>query len=454
METFSSTFLPLLWTVTSLLSGTYCSPYVRVPTILHGTYGHSLLLPVEDFVHSEDVEIFFSWNFRGPTEDMPTLLVAFQNQKDINMDKSRFSFQPPNASLLIHSLDQTVEGEYWLAFYITFPNGSTVRENNPVRITVDVPVSVPVIKKSPATEVVEDKENVTWMCSVENGTRVRYRWFQDDRPVRAGARHTLSPDNSSLVISPVRKEDIGEYSCVVENFISEETSAPAALNIFYGPYNLAVKSDQGLQTGGVFTVNPGELVFFDCLADSNPPNSCAWISKTNNATEVLMTGPRFEVLSYKLAHTEEFLCRAFNNVTQKQDETEFTLVVASLGTGKEKHFQEGSAASPLTAIVIVSLIVIICMLVVLFRKSCHPHRVIMNIYNRPLTDQKGPHLSGHEDATEDFGIYEFVAIPGRAESTLASNRSLAGLESAQDLHTTIYDVIKHVPETPSQSLLK
>ncbi|KAG5842628.1 hypothetical protein ANANG_G00179640 [Anguilla anguilla] len=317
-----------------------------------------------------------------------------------------------------------------------------------------VPVSVPVIKKSPATEVVEDKENVMWMCSVENGTRVRYRWFQDDRPVRAGARHTLSPDNSSLVISPVRKEDIGEYSCVVENFISKETSAPVALNIFYGPYNLAVKSDQGLQTGGVFTVNPGELVFFDCLADSNPPNSCAWISKTNNATEVLMTGPRFEVMTYKLAHTEEFLCRAFNNVTQKQDETEFTLVVANLGTGKEKHFQEGSAASPLTAIVIVSLIVIICMLVVLFRKSCHPHRVIMNIYNRPLTDQKGPHLSGHEDATEDFGIYEFVAIPGRAESTLASNRSLAGLESAQDLHTTIYDVIKHVPETPSQSLLK
>ncbi|KAG5842629.1 hypothetical protein ANANG_G00179650 [Anguilla anguilla] len=122
METFSSTFLPLLWTVTSLLSGTYCSPYVRVPTILHGTYGHSLLLPVEDFVHSEDVEIYFSWNFRGPTQDMPTLLVAFQNQKDINMDKSRFSFQPPNASLLIHSLDQTMEGEYWLAF--TFSHGS------------------------------------------------------------------------------------------------------------------------------------------------------------------------------------------------------------------------------------------------------------------------------------------------------------------------------------------
>lgn len=26
-------------------------------------------------------------------------------------------------------------------------------------------------------------------------------------------------------------------------------------------------------------------------------------------------------------------------------------------------------------------------------------------------------LIGHEDATEDFGIYEFVAIPGRLDST-------------------------------------
>lgn len=36
----------------------------------------------------------------------------------------------------------------------------------------------------------------------------------------------------------------------------------------------------------------------------------------------------------------------------------------------------------------------------------------------------------------------------------ASCRSLARLESIQDMHTTIYDVIRHVPETPSHSLLK
>lgn len=93
--------------------------------------------------------------------------------------------------------------------------------------------------------------------------------------------------------------------------------------------------------------------------------------------------------------------------------------------------------------------------------------------------------TGHEDATEDFGIYEFVSIPGKMESAQvervprcaptgfacisaeelslnfpvclplqASCRSLARLESAQDTHTTIYDVIRHVPEMPCHSLLK
>jgi len=94
-----------------------------------------------------------------------------------------------------------------------------------------------------------------------------------------------------------------------------------------------VNSDQGLRTGEVFTINPGELVFFECQADSNPPNSYVWISKSRNATQVIYEGPRLEVRSYKLAQAEEYLCRAFNNVTQKQDETQFTLVVAKYLAG-------------------------------------------------------------------------------------------------------------------------
>lgn len=94
-----------------------------------------------------------------------------------------------------------------------------------------------------------------------------------------------------------------------------------------------MNSVQGLRTGEVFTINPGELVFFECQADSNPPNSYVWFAKSHNGTRVITEGPRLEVRSYKLAQAEDYLCRAFNNVTKKQEEAQFTLVVASLGTG-------------------------------------------------------------------------------------------------------------------------
>ena len=90
-----------------------------------------------------------------------------------------------------------------------------------------------------------------------------------------------------------------------------------------------MNSGQGLRTGAVFTINPGELVFFDCQADSNPPNTYVWISKSRNTSQVITEGPRLEVLSYQLAQPKDYLCRAFNNVTKKQDEAEFTLLVAN-----------------------------------------------------------------------------------------------------------------------------
>ncbi|KAF7656564.1 hypothetical protein LDENG_00039450 [Lucifuga dentata] len=433
---------------------------IHIPSLVyHGTEGKSLLLHVETHFQLDEAEIQGTWCHTRPSGTRSTL-VTFTKDATITdmMYRNHLFFKEPNISLLIQKLNQDDEGDYHLNLNIEFHNktGLVIKEERTVRVTVDVPVSTPVIEKNPSYAVVEDKANITWMCAVERGTRVGFQWLRSNMLLGPADRYHFSQDNSTLLISPVKKEDMGTYHCVASNPVSQGRYSRAMdLSVYYGPYNLAVNSEQGLRTGEVFTINPGELVFFDCQADSNPPNSFVWISKSRNGTRVITEGPRLEVRSYRLAQAEEYLCRAFNNVTQKQDEAQFTLVVASLGTGKEKHTQEGSSVSPLAAITVCSLFIIACMLLVFFRRACHPKRVLMSIYNRPLSEQKRPHLSaGHEDATEDFGIYEFVSIPGKMESAQASCRSLARLESVQDMHTTIYDVIRHVPETPSHSLLK
>ncbi|XP_059206141.1 HEPACAM family member 2 [Centropristis striata] len=435
------------------------SEFIHIPSLVHhGIEGKSVLLSVETRFPLDEVEIQGTWSHTEPSGTRTTL-VTFTKETTITdmMYRNHLLFREPNVSLLIRKLNQNDEGEYHLSLNIEFHNktGLVIKEERTVHVTVDVPVSTPVIEKSPSNAVVEDKANVTWTCSVERGTRVVFQWQRDNVPLGPSDRYHFSQDNSTLFISPVRKEDKGTYHCLASNTVSQGRHSRAVeLNVYYGPYNLEVNSGQGLRTGEVFTINPGELVFFECQADSNPPNSYVWISKSRNATQVITEGPRLEVRSYRLAQAEEYLCRAFNNVTQKQDEAQFTLVVASLGTGKNKQTQEGGSVSPLVAITVCSLFVIGCMLLFFLRRTCHPKRVLMSIYNRPLSEQKRPHRSGHEDATEDFGIYEFVSIPGKMESAQASCRSLARLESVQDMHTTIYDVIRHVPETPSHSLLK
>ncbi|KAL7381961.1 hypothetical protein ABVT39_014210 [Epinephelus coioides] len=435
------------------------SEFIHIPTLVHhGIEGKSVCLSVESRFPLDEVEIQGTWSHTRPSGTRTTLVTFTKETAITDMTyRNHLHFREPNVSLQIQKLNQDDEGDYHLTLNIQFHNktGLVIKEERTVHVTVDVPVSTPVIEKSPSYAVVEDKANVTWACSVERGTRVVFQWLRDNVALGPSDRYHFSQDNSTLLISPVRKEDKGTYHCVASNAVSQGRHSRAVeLNVYYGPYNLEVNSGQGLRTGEVFTINPGELVFFECQADSNPPNSYVWISKSRNSTQVITEGPRLEVRSYRLAQAEEYLCRAFNNVTQKQDEAQFTLVVASLGTGKEKHTQEGSPVSPLAAITVCSLFVIGCMLLFFLRRTCHPKRVLMSIYNRPLSEQKRPHRSGHEDATEDFGIYEFVSIPGKMESAQASCRSLARLESVQDMHATIYDVIRHVPETPSHSLLE
>ncbi|XP_011479128.2 HEPACAM family member 2 [Oryzias latipes] len=440
-----------------VVTGVSCE-LIHIPSLVHHVIrGESLLLPVETRFPLDKAEIQGTWSYTKPSGTRITLVTFTKETAIINMGyRNWLNFKEPNISLGIENLNKDSEGDYHLSLNIEFHNqtGQVIKEEKTVAVTVDVPVSVPEIQKSPSHSVIEDKANVTWTCSVNTGTRVEFRWFRDNAELVSSERYHFTQDRSALLISPVKKEDKGTYRCKVKNPVSKPLeSKDVELNVYYGPYNLEVNTDQGLRTGGVFTINPGELVFFECQADSNPPNSYVWISKRHNETQIITEGPRLEVLSYRLAQAEDYLCRAFNNVTKKQDEAQFTLVVARFGTDRGKQIQEAGSVLPLAAISVCCLFIIACMLLFFVRRTCHPKRVLMSIYNRPFSQQDRPHRSGHEDATEDFGIYEFVSLPGKMDSTQASCRSLSHFESGQDSHTTIYDVIRHVPENQCQSLL-
>lgn len=82
----------------------------------------------------------------------------------------------------------------------------------------------------------------------------------------------------------------------------------------------------------MFTVDIGEAILFDCSADSYPPNTYSWIQRTDNTTYVIKHGPLLEVASEEVTQkTTDYVCCAYNNVTGRQDETHFTVIITSVG---------------------------------------------------------------------------------------------------------------------------
>nr|KAF6469545.1 HEPACAM family member 2 [Molossus molossus] len=275
---------------------------------------------------------------------MPKYLLGSVN-KSVVPDleyQHKFTMMPPNASLLINPLQFTDEGNYIVK--VNIQGNGTLSASQKIQVTVDDPVTKPTVQIQPSSGAVEYVGNVTLTCLVEKGTRMAYQWLKNGRPVRSSSTNSLSPQNNILHIAPVTKEDIGNYSCLVTNPVSEIASDSIMPTIYYGPYGLRVNSDKGLKVGEVFTVDIGEAILFDCSADSYPPNTYSWIQRTDNTTYVIKHGPRLEVASEKVAQkTTDYVCCAYNNVTGRQDETRFTVIITSVdqkqNTEKHEHFQ-------------------------------------------------------------------------------------------------------------------
>ncbi|XP_074691772.1 HEPACAM family member 2 isoform X1 [Strix aluco] len=477
-----------------LLVGICSALKLTVPShTIHGIAGQPLHLPVDYNFNATASEIQIIWLFERPQSN-PKYLLGSVNQTvvpDLEY-QHKFTLIPPNASLMISPLHISDEGNYIVK--VNVRGNRTIAASQKIQVAVDVPVTKPIVHTEPSSGVVEYVGNITLKCTVGKGTRVVYQWMKNGKPLHDSPNYTFSSNNATLLIVPVAKEDIGNYSCLVSNPVSAMESEIIAPTIYYGPYGLRVKSDKGLNIGAVFTVDMGEVILFDCSADSNPPNTYSWSQRADNTTHVIKYGPHLEVVSDKVAQkTIDYMCRAFNNVTGKRDETHFTVVVTSVGL--EKLAQKGKSLSSLAVITGISLFLILAMAFLFIWKRYQPHKVIqqklqsryknksflglavlsikriafyyinslslaydiklknMFIFSRPGADyRKAQTFSGHESALDDFGIYEFVAIPDLASGSRVSSQSVAGSDfvPCQDILSTVYEVIQHIPEQPQQ----
>eukprot|EP00069_Balaena_mysticetus_P010553 bmy_06985T0 len=183
MEPFSSTVGVFQCKIYLLLLAGACSGLkVAVPShTVHGIRGQALYLPVHYGFHTPASDIQIIWLFERP-HTMPKYLLGSVN-KSVVPDleyQHKFTMMPPNASLLINPLQFTDEGNY-------------------------------IVK-------VNIQGNGTVSCHETSGADSAFLWGcgvcgEHDPDMPRGRGHPA-----------VTKEDIGNYSCLVKNPISEMES--------------------------------------------------------------------------------------------------------------------------------------------------------------------------------------------------------------------------------------
>ncbi|KAG8443142.1 hypothetical protein GDO86_011813 [Hymenochirus boettgeri] len=424
MDLLTGTFQFLRLHLYILLLGNCSARILKIPSAtIHGIEGKPLILPIDynSSIPASGIQII--WLLERSQNPARYLLSSVNQSVVPDLEfQHKFTLQPPNASLLINTLHLSDEGNYIVK--VNIGGTTTISDTQKIEVIVHVPISKPIIQFEPPYEAVEYVGNITFRCSVQKGTRVTYQWLKNRKPLEYSPSYTFSQNNSTLVIAPVMKTDIGKYSCLARNDVSEMESGAITPTIYYGPYELTVNSDKGFKVGEVFTVDIGELIQFDCSADSNPPNTFAWIQRTDNTTEIINHGPYFKILSDKVGQkTVDYMCRAYNNITGKLDETQFTVIIAS--TDPQKLVQTGNM-SPLAAITGISLFIILLISLLFVWKKYNLYRAIpWKKQNKRSTQEyrRTQIFSGHEDALNDFGIYEFVTLPDPYAPHRVSDRS-------------------------------
>eukprot|EP00069_Balaena_mysticetus_P014835 bmy_22412T0 len=108
------------------------------------------------------------------------------------------------------------------------------------------PVAQPSIEASNTT--VTEHENTVVLTCRTNDTGISICWFFNGQRLLLTERMKLSPDNSTLTINPVRREDAGDYQCEVSNQGNSSKSDPLRLDV---KFDSTQGSSSGLSGGAI-----------------------------------------------------------------------------------------------------------------------------------------------------------------------------------------------------------
>uniref|UniRef100_A0A3B4AIH8 Ig-like domain-containing protein n=1 Tax=Periophthalmus magnuspinnatus TaxID=409849 RepID=A0A3B4AIH8_9GOBI len=199
-------------------------------------------------------------------------------------------------------------------------NTKTKREvaSTAVSFTVIEPVSG--VKLSAPSELLfAGNSSANLSCEVAKGSVQDVAWLKDGTVLTSSGRVFFPADLRSVQISPLQKEDNGEYTCTVSNPVSSE-SAKVKLPVIYGP--------EAVELSGESEVEVTDPLKLECSAPSVPPANYTW---TFNGTKTTVTTSYYIIEKVTFSNTGTYKCEAYNALTGKTSSKTHMLAVRGEG---------------------------------------------------------------------------------------------------------------------------
>ncbi|XP_061677125.1 carcinoembryonic antigen-related cell adhesion molecule 1 [Syngnathoides biaculeatus] len=158
------------------------------------------------------------------------------------------------------------------------------------------------------------QEPFTLNCHV-NGEVDIIQWWMNGHLVSADNTTVFDAENRTLTLNPVQPSDAGHYKCRAFNAVSNVTSSPYNLEVYYGPKTPEIMAPS--------VALIGNQVLLNCTSLSHPPSVYSWhFNETEVAnTSEYLAGP----LAFNMSGT--YTCMAFNNITGRNSTADHMLTV-------------------------------------------------------------------------------------------------------------------------------
>ncbi|XP_053460851.1 carcinoembryonic antigen-related cell adhesion molecule 6-like isoform X2 [Nycticebus coucang] len=204
----------------------------------------------------------------------------------------------PNGSLLLQNVTQNDTGYYTIQVL----SQTLQSEEATGQLRVYPELSRPFITSNNSNPV-ENKDSVALTCEPA-AQDVIYLWWLNNQSLPVSPRLQLSPDNRTLTLLSVTRDDSGLFVCEIQTPESSNRSDPFTLNVLYGPDAPTISPPGSFYISGV-------NLSLSCHADSNPPAQYFWLingSSPQATQELFIPGITVE-------DSGSYTCHANNSAT-------------------------------------------------------------------------------------------------------------------------------------------